>query len=281
MNDKKPNLLMIYDYEMPPHQIRIAHSSAFLLEQALKEYFNVFRINEISPQEVDLVFNTLPITTKGGAGEDIFTRGKMTAFWTPSPLEGIGEQYFKDCDIIFHAIPSWHVKHPKESVILLDATDPMYHEYPVEKKYDIGFLGSEIEATRINLLNKIDEKYNLLRGSMSLGTESAKALSACKLVLSIQDWDWHNAGIERRIFTFGNVRPILIRDNKDYRYIGEPYIDYIPYKSDEECLHQINYYLEHSEEAEKIGNNLKEKLKSHTFADRAKTIHNTYLERKK
>jgi hypothetical protein len=281
MSEVKPKLLYIYDYEMPPHQVRIPRSSPYQLEQALKEFFDVYRDKEINVDQVDLVFNTLPITTGGGTGYDMFTKGPMTAFWTTSPLEGIGQKYFDDCDIIFNSIPSWANKMPPDkTVTLLDAADPEYKEYPSEKIYDVGFLGSVVEGTRVDLLNKIDSEFKLLKGSKGLGEESARALSQCQLVLSIQDWNWHNAGIERRLFTFGNIRPILVRDNEDYRIIGQSGVDYIPYVNDDDCLKQLHKYLDPNVDIEIIGNNLKEILKHHTFRDRAKTVYEAYLAKK-
>lgn len=273
----KPKLLMVYDYEMPPHEKRVKHSSPYLLEQALRAYFDVYRVGEIEPLQADLAFNTLPIYTRGGAGYDMFTPGKLTTFWTTSPLEGICKEYFEYCDFTFYSIPSWKNEFPEGSVLLLDAGDPEYKEYPSEKLWDVGFLGSEIEATRVNLLNKIGEEFNLLRGGIDLGEKSARALSQCSIVLSIQDWHHHGAGLERRIFTFGNVRPILVRYNRDYDYVGERYHDYIPYGSDEDCLKQIKIALQNMDITEEIGKNMKETLKKHTWDDRAKTVYNTYL----
>jgi len=284
MSEVKPKLLMIYDYEMPPHQKRVKHSSPYLLEQALKEYFDMYRVGEIEPMQADMVLNTPPLKTLGGMGNDLFALGPITGYWTTSPLEGIGEEYFKDCDILFNAIPSWEHKLPKgKAVTLLDAVDPAYHEYEDTFDFEVGFLGSEIEGTRIDLLNRIAERFSLLRGHTDLGERSARALSRCKIVLSIQDWNWHGAGIERRFFTFGNIRPILIHNTPDFALAGfQEDVHYLGYNSPDECLEKIAEYLRVPGTLEMVGNQLKRKLRAeHMFSNRAKTVYDAYIKYKK
>lgn len=86
-----------------------------------------------------------------------------------------------------------------------------------------------------------------------------------------------NASIERRTFTFGNVRPILVHMNRDYMSVGDPYLDYIPYTDEASLISQIDYYLANDKEREQIGNNMILNLKeNHTNQIRAKTVYQAF-----
>ncbi len=148
-------------------------------------------------------------------------------------------------------------------------------------KYDIGFLGSETDSWRKNLLNELDKNFKLLRatfGRFKLGEESARALSRCRIVLSIKDaYRSQNRGIEHRLFSFGNVRPIAVHYNSDYDVIGKPDVDFIPYENESSLIEKVKYYLEHQEELEEIGDNLKGKLKKYTLSVFAKRVYDDFL----
>lgn len=271
---KKPTMVFNYDYEMAPYQERIPYSSAFQLEQSLKKYFDVYRRGEILAP--DFAFNTLP-RVQHPPGDD-FVDGKVSSFWTTSPLEGICEEYFSRSTVNFYSAPSLKKRFPENSVMLLDFVDPHYTYKPQEFAYDIGFLGSEMESHRQEFLNELQKNFRLLRGATDLGKKSAEALSQCKLVISIQDYHNQGFGVERRIFTFGNVRPILIHYNDDYLAIGKPFEHYIPYGSREEAIILIQKYLKEESERERIGENLKRVLlEKHQADHRAKLIYDTYL----
>lgn len=270
----KPTLLMVFDHSLYPHTTRLPFSPSYLLEQALSEYFDVK--DKGDPKDFDLVFNSLPILREDKGGESMFKKGKKTFFWSSNSLERDYAEYFDISDHVFYSVPSHKDKFPKgKSSLLLHGVDAEnYHYIPSEFKYDIGFLGSEVEAYRINLLNRLQNEFKLLRGqALGLGVPSAVLLSQCKLVLSIDDYHERKAGIEYRLFSHGNVRPILMHFNPDLLHIGFPHIHYIHYDGENELIEIAKYYLNHMDEAEEIGANMQKKLKEHhTYKNRAKQI---------
>lgn len=275
----KPSLLFNYDYAMTPYSHRQPWSPAFQLQEALREYFDVYRRDEINLSSADFVFNAPPIVAEGGQGIDLFLKGKKTAWWDVLPLEHIDRQYFDRCDVVFYNTPSFADEYPQNKrVLLMEAVDTWgYYRQPATLDYDLGFLGSEVVGYRIDLLNLLSKKYKMLRGQMEMGPISSRELSRCKLVLSIQDYWEKNAYIERRTFTFGNVRPILIHMNRDYMSVGDPYLDYIPYTDEASLISQIDYYLANDKEREQIGNNMILNLKeNHTNQIRAKTVYQAF-----
>ena len=278
----KPTMVYNYDYPMEPFPERIPYSSAYQLEQSLKKHFNVYHRGEI--ENPDFAFNTLPKADQP-FGADL-VEGKVTSFWTTSPLEGIYKEYHDRCTVNFYSAPSLKDKFPPNSELLLDFLDPHYQFHPCQFEYDVGFLGNEygVAAHRIDFLAGLEKHFKVLRGAAaSLGEESAKLLSKCKLVISIQDYHDQGFGIERRIYTFGNVRPIMVHYNDDYNAVGKPFTHYIPYGSLEEAIELIKEYtgdIDKVTKREEIGQNLKDKLKSeHTVEHRAKQIYDTYLKK--
>jgi hypothetical protein len=271
----KPSMLVVYDYEMSPWQERIKYSMPFLMKEALKEFFDVYTLAEKRENEVDCVFNTLPM----GKDNQFFRIGKVTMFWNSIPLEGEFYSEAEKSDIIFCASPSFTPKYGDKGVTLMQGVNPHYNYVPSEFEYDIGFLGSEIEASRIDFLNKLSEHFKLLRGSTELGARSSELLSKCKLVLSIEDYYEREMGIEHRFFTFGNIRPILMFNTRDFKKMGfKEGEHYIGYSNVESCIDKVNYYLKHMEKAEQIGQNLQKLFaEKHTYHDRAKKVYETYL----
>ena len=268
----KPSLLVCYDYEMIPWQIRVPFSMTYLMHQALKEYFNVYKIGEKNENEVDFVFNMLPM----GKDSMFFRKGKKTLFWNPTPLEGLCPSESNSSDVVLVASHELAKKLGEKGRVLHQGVNPHYVPHDEEQIYDVVFLGSEIEGYRIDLLNRIDEQFNLRRGSADgLGGPSAQELSKGKLVLSIEDYYSQAAGIEHRFWTFGNVRPILMQRNYDFQDAG--FIEgehFIGYDGIEECLEKIDYYLGHMDEAEKMHKNLREEFKkNHTYGHRAKEVY--------
>lgn len=279
----KPKLLISYDYDMWPHSDRVVHSMGYLIHQAFKEYFDVYKRGEIDPMSADLVFNQPPFKLYGGTGNEIFVKGKKTFLYDSVSVENISYQYFNQSDHIYYPQPSDKEYYPKEkSSLLLGSVNSEYHYYKDEKmEYDIGFLGSEVDCWRKNLLNEVERNFKMLRstfGRFQLGEESARALSRCRIVLSIKDsYKPQNKGIEHRLFSFGNIRPIAVHYNSDYDVIGKPDVDFIPYENDSSLIEKVKYYLEHQDELEKIGINLKRKLKKYTLPIFVRQVYNDFL----
>lgn len=200
--------------------------------------------------------------------------------WSPAfQLQEALREYFDRSDVVFFNTPSFADEYPKDKrVLLMEAVDTWgYYRQPADLDFDLGFLGSEAMGYRINLLNMLSNRYNMLRGQMEMGPTSSRELSRCKLVLSIQDYWEKNAYIERRTYTFGNVRPLLIHMNDDYLAVGAPHIDYIPYTDEASLISQIDHYLAHYKEREQIGNNMILNLKeNHTNQIRAKTVYQAF-----
>lgn len=268
----KPTMLICYDYEMEPWQERVSHSPSYLLHQALEEFFDIYTIDEKDPQDVDFVINLLPL----GKDDRFFRVGKKTLFWNSTPLEGLMESAARSADVVLCAVPSFTEKYGEKGRTLLHGLNPAYEDFHLEKKYDVGFLGSEVEAYRIDFLNELEEKFSLIRGATNLGQESAYKLSQAQLTLSIEDWHHHNAGIEHRFWTFGNVRPILVHKTPDYELAGfEDSVHYLGYENPEDCIRKIEQWLNHANLTEAIGDNLKWELQTkHTYRHRAEEVYN-------
>ena len=271
----KPSMLVVYDYEMSPWQGRIKYSVPFLMKEALKEFFDVYTLDEKNENEVDCVFNTLPM----GQDDQFFRIGKITMFWNLCPLENGLYREAEKSDIVFCAAPSFTPRYGGKGITLLHGVNPYYNYIPSEFEYDVVFLGSEIEASRINFLNELGKHCKLLRGQTTLGEESSKLLSKGRLVLSIEDYKDREMGIEHRFFTFGNVRPILMFNTRDFQMAGfKEGEHYIGYEYVEDCIKKIDYYLKHMEEAEQIGRNLQKLFtEKHTYHDKAKAVYEAYL----
>ncbi len=271
----KPSMLVVYDYEMPPWQERIKYSMPFLMVEALKEYFDVYTLKEKNETEVDCVFNTLPL----GKEQRFFRKGKFTMFWNCVPLEGPLYEQTDKCDLVFCAVPAMTSRYGDRGITLLQGVNPYYNYVPCEFEYDVGFLGSEREASRINMLNELEKHCKLLRGSTTLGEETSKLLSKARLVLSIEDYFDREIGIEHRFFTFGNIRPILMFHTLDFERVGfKEGVHYIGYHGTPDLLLKVDYYLVHMDEAEQIGKNLQTLFaEKHTYHDRAKKVYDAYL----
>jgi len=269
---KKPKMIFNYDYDLPPFPERRENSVPFLLQQACGEYFDVYERGEIPREEADVIFNTLPLPHNG------FLEGKVTMYWDTVPLEKIWKEYFDRSQAIFYVVPSYQSFYPRDkSHLLLPAINENYRYFPSDFAYDVGFLGSEVEAWRINLLDELEKHFKLLRGATEIGVPSAKLLSKCRLVLSVQDYHEKKVGIEYRLFTFGNVRPILVHFNLDYKHVGEPYVHYIPYSNKDDIIGQIDYYLKRKKKRETVGENLKKRLaQHHTYEKRAKKVYDVF-----
>lgn len=281
---QKPSLLINYDYQLYPHTERREFAPPYLLQQALSAFFDVYERDQIDYKQADVVFNTLPIVSHGGAGQDLFLTGKITFWWDLTPLEKIWTENFDSSDYVFYTVPSYASKYPKEkSEVMLPAIDDKhYFRISCDMVYDVGFLGSEVVAWRINLLNELQKDFSVLRGQTGLGIPSSTLLSQCKMVLSIDDYHEKKAGVEQRTFTFGNIRPILVPYNPDYELVGRPFYHYLPYQNVEELKKRISYYLMHAYDRESIGRNMLRRLAlAHTYAKRAKQVFNAYKRIKK
>lgn len=277
----KPVMLYNYEYTMAPWESRKADSFTFQLEDALSEFFTVVHRGDARPPDVDVVLNTVPLSRVGSNDKsDLFLSGQKTYFWNPIPLEGMFEELVDRCDKMFCNVPSMTTKYGDKGVTLLSAVNPNYQYHQSEFEYDIGFLGSEIEMDRIFFLDQLDREFKLLRGAASgLGKPSAELLSKCKLVLSIEDYYDRFAGIEHRLWTFGNVRPILVRWNPDYDIVGKDKEHYIGYTNEGDAIDKIHYYLEHMNEAEKIFKNLKAEFDAkHQWKHRAEQVYKVFME---
>lgn len=253
-------LMINYDYKNSSHPERVPFTSGYLLEQALGKYF------EITHDEAELVFNMVPLNPSHP-----FVKGEVTFIYDNE------SKFNEEADWVYYSTEK-KLDLPNSS-LLMDATIPEYRYYPTEFRYEVGFLGRQYVRERAKVIDILDRNFRILNGAMELGEPSARKLSECKLLIIIDDYnemgmnmDW----IDRRIFTFGNIRPILVPFNKDYLMIGKPNEDYIAYHNHDEMVEKIRHYLSHMGEAERIGNNLKEKLKAHTYDERAKQIRDKY-----
>jgi len=284
MKKEKPKMLYVYDYEQYPYAERVPYSVSSLLENSLGAYFEMFHLGEIEPLKADVVFNTLPMISRGGTGIDLFIKGKITMFYNTVPLEWPAskkevDQWSDQCDIVFVASDIEVPTYGDKGRVLYSGVNPYYRYLPNVANYDIGFLGSEVVDYRINFLNEIERTFKLFRGAVptGLGVPSARMLSKCRLVMSVEDYYEQDKGIEHRFWTFGNVRPILMYDSRDLSKNFREGVHYIGYRSNEEFMEKAKYYLANMHEADEIGDNLiREFREKHTFFHRAEKIYDEY-----
>ena len=142
-----------------------------------------------------------------------------------------------------------------------------HRKEPLEKKYDVTFSGiyhktlseHHIHKNRFALLNKIDAKFNLFHFTDKID-KTYEYYNQSKIIindicdLAIQDKAL--AYTSNRFFNIiGSGNFCLSRYFEGIEFFGEPGTHFETFKTDEECLEKIEYFLKCNELREKIALN--------------------------
>jgi len=151
------------------------------------------------------------------------------------------------------------------------ACDPEIHrQYPVEKKFDIGFVGSlnkSLHPERVKLLNYLAKKYNVIARSNVYMEEMAKIYSYAKI-----GFNRSLAGdLNMRVFEIMSCGTMLLTDNigNGIEELFEDRKHLVLYNNLGDLDEKVRHYLENEEEREAIaGAGRKEVLDRHTYEHR-------------
>ncbi|RMG72407.1 MAG: glycosyltransferase, partial [Nitrospirae bacterium] len=153
--------------------------------------------------------------------------------------------------------------------------DPEIHgKRELPKQYDIGFVGSLNNRKRIELINKLSERFNLHYERCFL-ERMAEVYSQSKIVFNISV----NNDMNMRVFEALCSGSMLLTDEATGSGLTELFEDrkhLVVYKNEEELFELADYYLKNEEERERIAEEgYREVLKNHTYAHRVEEIINT------
>ena len=137
--------------------------------------------------------------------------------------------------------------------------DPnLYQKLNVEKKYDVGFVGS-ITQRRKYFLDKIAQKFNLEVKNIWSIAEQVRFFNECKIVLHINSFDFINiAGVNLRAFDVMGCGSMVLHEDVVYPSVfGHEFEDgkhlaYWQYNDADDLLEKIGYYLKNEKEREQI-----------------------------
>lgn len=254
-------ILINYDYNSYPY------TTASYVEMALRAdpRFEVFRVGENHISCCDIYLNIEPCPYIVGRP------GRKIAYWEIDNhihQANDHEKYHK-ADYIFIAQKYFQFLYPKKKTWWIPlAADPEKHRlYPDEKiEFDVGFLGNDLYPHRRDLLDKIGQKYKLLRSTAKPGAEYSRMLSRCKILFNCaMDHD-----VNMRFWEAMSIGRMLISDRVDGQ--DDLVVDGVHYTSFEDWPDldkKIEFYLTHDFEREKIAKAGADYVHAfHTYHDR-------------
>lgn len=243
-------------------------TSAYYIWKALIDLGHDALLASEYSEDADLVLNI--------DGEDPvqLLLGKPSIYW--------------DCDSFFHspndlAFTSQHVfiggspedlaRYPKGTIYLPHACDPDIHKNMNEAQdFDIVFVGNHlpIYKKRMDMVNLLKDKYTVLDSETNFGTPYATEMSKGKLIFNMSLGD---KNIPMRFFEGMAIGVLLENYNDNLDSLATSHKHYIPYKSYEDLLKQVDYYLSHDADRKAIAQNArKHVLKHHTYKNRVQTM---------
>lgn len=258
-------VLINYKYQYYPM------TTASYLEMALRadSRIETFRVGENRIPCADLIINVEPCEFC------ITYPGKKSIYWEIDNhmKRGTDIKKYDAVDIIY--ITQRHFQdlyQPSKTKWLPLACDPekhkLYKDEPLE--YEVGFLGNDTYPRRRLLLDKIGLNYKLLRSTSQAGEEYSRMLSRCKIIFNCS----MDNDMNMRVFEAMSIGRLLVSDKvagqdelfKD----GEHYVSYTDWN---DLKTQIDYYLTHDKEREKIAETGANYVHAtQTYADRLETI---------
>lgn len=164
------------------------------------------------------------------------------------------------------------------------ACDPEIHGKKTDKKlYDIGFVGSLNNPRRVELLNKLKERFNVYYERCFL-ERMAEVFSQSKIIFN----NSINNDLNMRVFEALCSGSMLLTDEAAGSGLTEMFQDkrhLVIYRNEDELLELAGYYLKYDDERERIAEKgMKEVLSKHTYDHRAKEmveILSTFIDEKK
>lgn len=151
------------------------------------------------------------------------------------------------------------------------ADDIIYPKSDVEKKYDLGFCGSMI-ADRPTWTKILEDKYKsrFKKDIFVIGDDMVTALNSYKISINKSIAD----DLNFRVFESIGCKALLITNEvANIEKIVHNGKHCVTYKTIDEMLKTIDYYVEHPDEATEIAKNGYEHVKkNHTYLERAKLL---------
>jgi len=153
------------------------------------------------------------------------------------------------------------------------ACNPRHHRrHEVEKQHDVCFVGNIVHGERERLIRLIQERFPSTFVGRAFWEEMARLFSASRLVFNrsiVND-------VNMRVFEAVACGSLLITNDLAENGQDElltPGEHLVTYRSDDELIERIRYYLDHEEEREAIAQRGMERAHAeHTYAHRMQTI---------
>ena len=183
------------------------------------------------------------------------------------------------------AVEEYNKTHKNKAIWLPHAAEPKaYPNISIIKKYDVGFVGHVQDTANYNGLTRVDaldrlfkEFPNFYYGSRhpaftekNLFEDAAKKFSLSKIVFNISIKDDINMRVFETLstgsFILTNWIPTLGELFEDGKHL-------VTYKTLDEMVEKVKYYLEHDDERERIAQaGYDEFINKHTYAHRVNKI---------
>jgi len=236
-------ILLNYNYDQYPF------TTASYFEDALKNFADVavYRVGEIDAKDVDLIINIMP------CDQIVLWPGVKNCYYEIDCHLVLGRKkdLYQAVDTVFIAQNEFiSLYPPKKTVYLPLGCEPTKHRrFEKERQiYDIGFIGNDTYPRRRTLLEQLDLKYKVFRGSSKPGLPYSQALSRCKLTFNCSlDRD-----VNMRFFESISIGRLLLTDylpeQDKFARRGE---HYDTFENWSELDAKVQYYLSHEKERER------------------------------
>lgn len=169
--------------------------------------------------------------------------------------------------------PEDMVKYPDGTVFLPHACDPEIHKKAdAEQEHDIVFVGSHngLYSQRLEIMERLKDKYKVLDSETPFDQSYAQTLSRGKLIFNKSLGE---KNIPMRFFEGMAIGVLLQNYNDNLDPLATAYEHYVPYSSYEDLENQIDFYLSHEDERERIAKQAREHvLQHHTYKHRVETM---------
>lgn len=187
-----------------------------------------------------------------------------------------------------------HIKINKEKgyhnfKYMLCPTDPEIFNYKnCKKSYDLVFIANNTGPSRLSLLKNLADKFNLKvfgngwantglnYGNPIYGKKFSRACNQTKICLGIVDPEWTNleAYFSNRLINTLATRSFCIQTyTQGLEKVFTNHKHLVWYTSDEDLFQQVEYYLEHDMEREKIAvEGQKEVYHKYTYVESIRRI---------
>jgi len=227
--------------------------------------FEVFRFGERGVSCADIYLNIEP------CNNIVRYPGRKSCYWEIDNHIHLGADYKKYdmVDYLFVTQKHFQALYPDKKTwwVPLGADADKHKLYPDEKiEFDVGFLGNDTYPRRRGLLDKIGEKYKLLRSTAKPGEEYSRMLSRCKILFNCS----MDNDMNMRFFEAMSIGRMLISDNVwGQDDLFEDGKHYVTFQEWEDLDKKIEFYLNHETEREAIAKAGADYVHSfHTYQDR-------------